>query len=223
MKAKALMYAKNGDDVITKTVDLEKIGEHLYSAIGDYDNYLLFGEIEGIYFYLQQGSILTNTKKELLSNLVKNYIELVQQSEDIYVSNITLALFKALGKTDCLPSLLKKRERWIKKVRKEEEKREAEIKARQERYEREEKERFEEKYKKFVEGYKLGKGIEPAMFLEMLSRNGIYVHPRTKHTIANNLESICARGVWNKAGKKGNTAKVFEAIYELNNKLNIKE
>lgn len=34
MKAKALMYAKKGDDVITKTVDLEKIGEHLYSAMG---------------------------------------------------------------------------------------------------------------------------------------------------------------------------------------------
>lgn len=100
---------------------------------------------------------------------------------------------------------------------------EAEIKAMQERYEREEKERFEEKYKKFVEGYKLGKGIEPAMFLEMLSRNNVYVHPRTKHAIANNLEAICPRGVWNKDGKKGNTAKVFEAIHELNEKLNIKE
>lgn len=99
---------------------------------------------------------------------------------------------------------------------------EAEIKAMQERYEREEKERFEEKYKEFVEGYKLGKGIEPAMFLEMLSRNGIYVHPRTKHVIANSLQAICTHGIWYKEGKRRDASKVFDAIYKLNEKLNIK-
>lgn len=217
MKTKVLVYANNGNDVVAKNVELEKIDEHVYLYRVD-EMYKVIGEIEGIYFHVDNCHNLDRLNKEGVKDFVDNFVKYVSE-EEVFVSNLYIAVFRALGKTDYLPALMEKRERWLKRIREEEEERERKIKEEHERYLQKEQELFEEKYNENVKEYILGNPIKPEMFLEMLSRNNIYVHPRTKHTIANNLSAICARGIWNKDGKKGNTEKVFEAIYELNDKL----
>lgn len=214
MKAKVLMYSKNGNGVVAKHVELENVEECIYLFHSE-NVYKVIGEIEGVYFFVDNCHNISRLNKEAVKDFIENFIQYVLEDESVFVSSLYLEVFKALGKTDYLPALMEKRERWMKRVREEDEE--------HERYLQRERELFEEKYNNSVSNYISGEQIYPDMFLEMIARNNIYVHPRTKHTIANNLYALTYRGVWNNGKKKGGTEKVFQAIEELNEKLNIKE
>mgnify|MGYP000828867746 CR=1 FL=1 len=210
MKTKVIKYDKSGNKIVNAFLELESVAENVFKAFykpAEYggpsqDLFTVVFRINEVYFSIGNISRVSlerdeNCKQleERCSGWIQDVMESVARHD--YIRLLEIRVFEMLG-MDTAP-LWQSRE--IAEIRRKEEARLREEKAREEiiRREKEHDEMLDEQKSRFLAGEK----IQPEHFLELAKRDGFEIHIRTKGTFAKSVRMLDKNGTIHYVKAKG--------------------
>lgn len=189
MKAKVLMYKADYNTLCTKTVELEKVTEHVYKMPVkgcDTVSRVVF-DVKGILFtVMMTNNNVIDAYKDRMESDCMNFVDKIRgmANSGEYIRSIEIRVFECLGlSTD---ELIKARE--VFKEKKKEEERQKEIQHQERK--RKEEERRNCVLDKVNDTLVNGGWISCGDFLALCERSGIKMHPRTKHLFNRNITMV---------------------------------